>query len=248
MLKWSHSRHERPKNGKRLIAGALASIALAVMLCVAFLATAQDTKSPYPSMAPLEQYLIVDQSAEVALARSAAPDSISGQAEVRVLTRHGYEAVAKGTNGFVCIVERGWTADVGDPNFWNPKLRAPICFNAAAARSFLPRTIRRTELILGGRSEDQMFHALEDEVSKGALPAIEAGSMCYMMSKQQYLGDQPGHWHPHLMFFVQQTGPEAWGANEKGSPVFGFPEPVERLTTFMVPVRMWSDGTLDIEH
>jgi hypothetical protein len=246
MLKWSDSRQGKPDGS--FIGCALGSLVLCIALGIAMRASAQDAKSPYPSMAPLDQYLIADQSAEIALARSAAPVSISGDAEVRALGRSGYQTVAKGTNGFVCIVERSWTADVGDPNFWNPKLRAPICFNGAAARSFLPRTIRRTELILGGRSEDEMFHALEEEVAKGALPPIEAGSMCYMMSKQQYLGDQPGHWHPHVMFFVPQTDPGAWGANQDGSPVLGFPEPVEKLTTFMVPVRVWSDGTPDLPH
>lgn len=248
MLSWRDSRHGKLNGGKRLIAFTVSGMVLAIALGVAFRATAQDSKSPYPSMAPLDQYLMADQSAEVALARSAAPDSISGNAEVQVLGRHGYETVAKGTNGFVCIVERGWTADEGDPNFWNPKLKGPICFNPAATRTYLPRAIRRTELALAGRSETEIFHTLQDEVSKGALPPIEVGSMCYMMSKQQYLGDGNGNWHPHLMFFFPQTDPAVWGANQKGSPVLGFPENVERRTTFMVPVRMWSDGTPDIPH
>jgi hypothetical protein len=60
---------------------------------------AQDNKNPYPSMAPLNQYLM-DRDAEIALARSAAPESISQDAEVTVLGRHGYETVVKGMNGF----------------------------------------------------------------------------------------------------------------------------------------------------
>ena len=84
---------------------------------------AQDAKTPYPQMAPLDQYLITDRNTEIELARSAAPETIARQAEVMVLTRHGYEVAVKGTNGFVCIVERSWTADSDDPDFWNPKLR-----------------------------------------------------------------------------------------------------------------------------
>src|SRR5580658_4335703 len=90
---------------------ALSSFALVVVLGAAWRAQAQDAKAPYPSMAPLDQYLI-ERSAEIALARSAAPDSISQDAEVLFLGRHGYETAVKGKNGFVCMVERSWTAGV----------------------------------------------------------------------------------------------------------------------------------------
>src|SRR5215831_1310220 len=136
------------------------SFALIVMLGVARHAIAQDAKATYPSMAPVEQYLMEDRSAEIALAQSAAPESISRDAEVLVLGRHGYETAIKGKNGFVCIVERSWTAPLDDPNFWNPKLRGPLCLNAAAARTYLPRTIKKTELILAGRTKDQMVQAI----------------------------------------------------------------------------------------
>ena len=101
-------------------------------------ARAQVAKAPYPVMAPLDQYLISDENAEIALARSAAPASISNAAEVMVLRRDGYATAVKGSNGFVCIVERSWANTTDDPQFWNPKVRAPHCFNAPAARTFLP--------------------------------------------------------------------------------------------------------------
>src|SRR5262249_14881353 len=142
--------------GKKIGAIAVQSIALLVVLGTVRHAIAQDTKAPYPKMAPLDQYLMEDRSSEIALARSAAPESISRDAEVLVLGRHGYETAIRGKNGFVCMVERSWTAPIDDPNFWNPKLRAPICFNAAAARSYLPRTIKKTDLILAGRTKAQM--------------------------------------------------------------------------------------------
>src|ERR1700734_3354936 len=117
---------------------------------------AQEAKTPYPSMAPLDQYLM-ERGAEITLARSAAPASISQDAEVMVLGRHGYETVAKGKNGFVCIVERSWTAGIDEPDFWNPKQRGPICLNPPAVRSYLPQTIMKTESILAGRSKAQLF-------------------------------------------------------------------------------------------
>jgi hypothetical protein len=179
------------------------------------------------------------------LAQSAAPESISRDAEVLVLGRHGYETAIKGKNGFVCIVERSWTAPIDHPEFWNPKLRGPICFNAAAARSYLPRTIKKTDLILAGRTKAQMIETIAAAIDKKELPAMEPGAMCYMLSKQGYLSDNGGHWHPHLMFFVSQGDPAAWGADLAGSPIISFNDTWEHRITFLVPVREWSDGTAD---
>ncbi|MGB9464493.1 MAG: hypothetical protein WBR10_05225 [Candidatus Acidiferrum sp.] len=157
-------------------------------------------------MAPLDQYLM-ERNAEIALARSAAPESISRDAEVMVLGRHGYESAVKGKNGFVCMVQRSWTAGIGDPDFCNPKLRAAICFNPPAARTYLPNTLKTTELVLAGRSKAQMFEDIMVPFDKKELPALESGAMSYMMSKQSYLSDRDGHWHPHLMFFRSFNGP-----------------------------------------
>jgi hypothetical protein len=226
-------------------------IALAVVLGAAWQANAQDAKGPYPRMAPLDQYLIADQNAEIAFARSAAPDSVSRDAEVLVLGRQGYVTAVKGKNGFVCMVQRSWAAGIDDPDFWNPKLRAPICLNAPAVRSFLPLLIKRTELVLAGRSKDQMFAAVEAAIDKKELPMQEIGAMSYMMSKQGYLSDRGGHWHPHLMFFVPLTEPAVWGAGLPGSPVVAaFFDTPERLTVFLIPVAEWSDGTAapEFEH
>jgi len=222
-----------------------ASLAIALMFASTWHASAQDGKAKYPSMAPLDQYLIEDRTAEIALARSAAPDSISRDAEVLVLGRHGYETAIPGKNGFVCIVERSWTAPIDDPNFWNPKLRGPICFNAAAAHSYLPRTIKKTDLILAGSTKGQMMEAIVAAIDKKELPEMEPGAMCYMLSKQGYLSDSDGHWHPHLMFFYSGAEPAAWGAGLPGSPILAVSDTWEHLTTFMVPVRQWSDGTAD---
>ena len=157
--------------------------------------------------------------------------------------KHGYETVVKGKNGFVCVVERGWTAGKDEPDFWNPKLRGPICFNPPAVRSVLPQTIKKTEWILAGRSKAQMFEALAAALDKKELPPPEPGAMCFMLSKQGYLGDSAGHWHPHLMFFVPLMDPIAWGADLPGSPIIGMKDKDGRLMVFLVPVGRWSDGT-----
>jgi len=226
---------------KKVHAIAIKSFALLVVLGTAYQAMAQDAKTTYPSMAPIEQYLM-DRTAEIALARSAAPDSISRDAEIMVLGRHGFETAVKGKNGFVCIVERSWTS-AADADFWNPKVRTPICWNAAAARSFLLRNIKRTDLILAGRTQALTDEIIAAAVDKKELPAVEPGAMCYMMSKQGYGGDSVEHWPPHLMFYFSQTDPAIWGAGLPGSPILAFSDTREHVTTFVIAVQRWSDGT-----
>jgi hypothetical protein len=224
---------------------AFVSFALLIALAAPWGAQARDAKTSYPRMAPLSQYLM-PRNAEIALARSAGPESISRNAEVLVLGRHGYETAVKGTNGFVCIVERGWTAGIDNPNFWNPKLRGPLCLNQAAAQTYLPLTIKKTDLVLAGESKAQMFKSIEAAFDKKELPTLEPGAMCFMLAKGGYLGDHVGHWHPHLMFFVPQTAAITWGADVPGSPILSNDDPQDRLTIFLVPVAKWSDGTADI--
>ncbi|MGA7155911.1 MAG: hypothetical protein WBY53_03645 [Acidobacteriaceae bacterium] len=196
----------------------------------------------YASMPPLERYLMTE-AAEVALARTAAPASISGEAEVMVLRKDGYAPVVRGTNGFVCVVERGFGAATDAPVFWDPNVRSPICFNPAAARTFLPIYLMKTKLVLKGEAKAQIQWALSLGFMTKELPVLEPGAMCYMMSKEQYLGERDKSWHPHLMFFVAGDVGKSWGANVAGSPVMAANDPEERVTIFLVWVGKWSDGT-----
>jgi hypothetical protein len=231
---------------------ALGSFALMLTLTTAGQARAQDVKAPYPNMAPIDQYLVTDRNAEIALARTAAPEAISRDAKILVLGRHGYETAVEGKNGFVCAVERGWMGPFdGDlaANFWNPKIRGPICFNPPAARSVLPLTYKRTEMILAGKSKAQIIDALKAAYEKKELPLLEPGAMSYMLSKEQYLTDGDHHnWMAHLMFYTPLMDGAVWGADLSKSPVMlnpqfrGAPEPID---VFMVPAGWWSDGTPD---
>ncbi len=222
-----------------------ATLLSTVLVSASLKARSQETAASYPKMASIDQYLIADRNAEIAMARSAAPPSISADAQVMVLGRRGYETAVKGKNGFVCLVERSWMSPFDFAQFWNPKMRGPICFNPAAVRSILPLTFKRTELVLSGMSKDQVIEGIKAFDAKG-LPPLEPGAMCYMMSTQGYLNDSAGHWVPHLMFYVPLTDPKSWGADLPGSPVMlnpqfqGAPEPI---TEFMIPVPTWSDGT-----
>jgi hypothetical protein len=230
------------KRMKKVGAIAIKSFALLVVLGIAYQARAQDAGTTYTKMAPVEQYLMSDRDAEIALARSAAPESISRDAEVLVLGRHGFETAVKGKNGFVCIVGRSWTS-AADADFWDPRVRVPMCVNAAAAHSYLLRVTRISELILAGHTKAQADETIAAAVDKKELPPMEAGAMCYMMSKEGYGGATLPHWPSHLMFFYTDTDPAIWGANLPGSPVVAVSDPEEHLTQFVVVVQRWSDGT-----
>jgi hypothetical protein len=228
-------------------AGAPARLALCCVLAgVATAALAGDPANrgvPYGRMAPLEQYLM-ERSAEIALARSAAPAVISAAATILILRPQGYETAVTGTNGFTCVVERSWMAPFDSPEFWNPRMRAPICYNPAASHSILSYTLRRTRVALSGRSRDEIRADVRLAFARQELPQPEPGAMSFMMSKDGYLGDGQGHWHSHLMFHVPKAAGATWGANLPGSPVVLDERPVpEPQTIFLVPVGRWSDGT-----
>ncbi len=206
-------------------------------------ALAQAQKAAYPAMAPVDAYLITDRNSEIALARSAAPASISNEAEVMVLGKTGFTTAVKGTNGFLCMVERSWGATTDDAEFWNPKVRAPICFNPAAAKTFAPTFLMKTKLVLAGKSKTEIVSATASALDSKELPALEPGAMCYMMSKQQYLNDRGMRWHPHLMMFVPGDAAKSWGANQADSPIIAANDPEERVTIMMIWVSNWSDGS-----
>ena len=199
--------------------------------------------TPYERMAPLAQYLMPPAS-EIALARSAAPAAISDKATVLTLDSHGYPTAVRGTNGFTCLVERSWGAVFQSPDFWNPKVRVPICYNPAASRSILTYTFRRTKFALAGDSKEQILDEVRAAVARNEFPSPEPGAMSFMMSKDGYLSDADGPWHSHLMFHVPKVAGASWGANLPGSPVIVDPREIpEPQTIFMVTVSHWSDGT-----
>jgi hypothetical protein len=214
---------------------------------------AQTAANPYPKMLAIEQYLM-DRDAEIVLARSAAPDAISHDAAVVVLTRRGYQTAAEGRNGWTCIVDRSWAGMLDSPDFWNPRIRAAACLNPSATRSFLPYDLKRTELILAGKSKEEIIAATQAAIAKKELPALDPGAMCYMMSKTSYLFDQGGHTMSHVMFYTADEG-TAWGANLPNSPIMGvnywsalpgsYPQlrGFPRIFVTLIAADKWSDGT-----
>jgi hypothetical protein len=210
---------------------------------------------PYPQMAPLSAYLEANDGAEIALARSAAPPSISDAAEILVLGSQGYHPAVQGKNGFVCLVERSWFMGFADPEFWNPKFRAPDCHNRAAARSILKPYLERTRWVLAGVSIPEMVARTKAELSAGTFTLPDPQGMSYMLSSRSHLHDEDGHWHPHLMFYLLNVDAASWGANMKGSPLYANNATIfadetvhEPYTTLFLPVPKWSDGSAEQAH
>src|SRR5262252_3059906 len=241
--------------------GAIAIVGFPLLLVfgTAYKATAQDAETPYPKMAPVEQYLM-DRTEEITLARSASPESISHDATILILGRQGYETVVPGKNGFVCMVGRAWGAAFDWDEFWNPKVRAPDCMNAQAARSILPIAYLRARMVMAGRSKAEIVSAVKAAFENKQLPDLESGAMDYMMSKSAYLTDARPHNMPHLMFYTLVKDGKDWGASAAGSPVMSSPywffspqgqpqmKGLPLILVFLVGVTHWSDGTPAGQH
>jgi hypothetical protein len=235
-------------------------LALVLVIGIGFLAPKAAAQSDkYSTMARVDQYLM-EKNAEILLARSAAPDSISSDATILVLGRQGYETAVQGKNGFVCMVERSWMEAFDSPEFWNPKVRGAECLNRQAARSIVPIAELRTRMVMAGHPKAEIVSALKAAFDNKQLPGLESGNMVFMMSKSAYLYDAGDHNGPHLMFFTALKDDPDWGAGASGSPVFAGPywflsskEPSQAkglppILVFAVEVAKWSDGTAPPMH
>jgi len=171
-----------------------------------------------PKYPPLNEYMMA-RDAEIALAKSAAPDSISGRATIKVLTASGFQVVHDGDNGFVCLVMRGWSAPTYTPApfrdlVYDAKVRAPICFNPDASRTVLPYYELRSKLGMEGKTPDQIAEGVQATYTKGELPKRDSVSFAYMWSADQNLASGVGHWHPHMMVFSPYYKNSMLGGNE----------------------------------
>jgi hypothetical protein len=194
----------------------------------------------------LSPYLIADQAAEVALARSAAPKHVTDSAKVLVLTRTGYVEAARGRNGFTCLVMRSFLGGIDDPGYWSPKVRAPACFNPPASRTVLLETLKRAEWVMAGVSQKEIAARTDRAYASKQFPLPATGAMAYMLSPEQYLADQNPHWMPHVMFYYDRSLPAAaWGAGGMNAPIIdaSFGTPHSPVQTLFIPVRQWSNGT-----
>jgi hypothetical protein len=216
---------------------------LAVLLGSFTCANADDAARQYSKMAALSEYLSPSKADEITLAKSAAPPSLSNGAEIQVFGVHGYRTAVEGHNGFVCMVWRSWSDDFEDKEFWNSKIRAPICLNPAAVRTVLPEYIKHTNWVLAGISRADMLARFKAAVDRKEVTLPAPGAMSYMMSARGFLGDSVGHAMPHIMFFVPRAERQQWGANLAGSPISNAEGPPDPIGLFFVAVAHWSDGS-----
>ena len=180
-----------------------------------------------PKYPPLSEYMMATE-AEVALARSAAPEKVSARATVKILTPSAYKVAAQGDNGFVCMVMRGWAAATSSTAqerdlVYYAKLRAPICFDPVASRTVLPLQELQAKLGMEGKGPDQVTDTVQAAYAKGELPRMEAVAFAYMFSADQDLGPGVGAWHPHMMVYTPYYENSMLGGNEveSGLPVVG---------------------------
>ena len=233
----------------------LCALAMLAFLITAVPGAAQSAQPPYPKMAPIAQYLMPDRNAEIALARSAAPDAISRDATILVFGRHGFETAVTGKNGFVCFVDRAWTSTLDFAEVWNPKIRGAECLNPPAVRSILPITYLITKSVLAGESRPEVVADIDAAYREKRLPTLQLGALSYMMSKGSYLTDSDGHNFAHVMFFAPGADGRPWGADLPKSPFasmsYWFPNVADEqlgkelpsIRIFMIATRHWSDGT-----
>lgn len=166
--------------------------------------------------APFSEYSMPQQS-EIALARSAAPESITTHATIEVLTSKGYEVATKGDNGFLCMVLRGWSAAPDAADTRNARIRGPACFDPVAARTVGPAEELKAKLGLAGQSPDEIAHEVAVQYGLGKLPKMEGVSFAYMWSASQSIGPDAGPWHPHMMVYAPYYENRFLGNNPVGA-------------------------------
>jgi hypothetical protein len=200
-------------NRTRLVMAACLSFTLIPGLIRIEPARAQAPKTAYPSMAPLDQYLMPDRNAEIALARSAAPVAISGDAKILVSDATATKPQWKERMVLYVLWSEGGCLLLTLRSFGTPSFGARSVFNPPAVRSVLTTTYKRTEMVLAGRTKAEIIEGNRAAFEKGELPPLESGAMSYMMSKEAYLTDNDDHNLAHLMFYAPPLEGKAWGAD-----------------------------------
>lgn len=228
-----------------------ACVAIAVLFaCTASSMGRVPSPNPdYPSAGPFDRYLMPSAAAEIAAARTAAPASVSAKATILVLTKTGYVTAVSGSNGWVCFVERSWTAGLDDPEFWNWHGRAPNCFNPPAVKSVLPQYEARAKWVSAGATREDIAKKAQAAYASHEFTNPLPASFSFMLSKHAFLNDQvKGPWHPHVMLFVALDQMDTWAAGFDAVPILPPPPGTMRAyepTTIFIPVRRWSDGSID---
>lgn len=182
-----------PRPARALVAAAAAGAA--AVLALARPGPAQEP-APFTDLPPGDPgpRELLDREFEIALARSAAPASVSAGATVLALERDGYVVAEEGTTDVTCFVSRDWEESL-----------EPLCFDAEGSRTILKIQLRRAELRQRGLSPAEIEADIADGLRTGRLRLPTRPAVGYMMSSEQVLiapdGRNVGAWRPHVMIY-----------------------------------------------
>ncbi len=180
-------------------------------------------------------------SAEIALAESAAPFDVANGSTVYAVRDGQVHAIRQGTNGSACMVAR----DYHGGSLY------PICFNPEGARTVAKRELMQMKLRSLGVPEDSIDRAVDAAYARGELETPKELALAYMMSPRQVLfasankdGRRVGAWHPHLMFYFPGVTPAKLGLGRAGpNDVIQVASPGTPRAEVIVKLPSWSDGT-----
>ena len=180
-------------------------------------------------------------SAEIALAESAAPADVAMGATVYAVRDGQVHTIRQGTNGSACMVAR----DYHDGSLY------PICFNPEGARTVAKRELMQMKLRSLGIPEDSIDRAVDASYTRGELETPKELALAYMMSPKQVLfssaskdGRRVGAWHPHLMFYFPGVTPAKLGLGRaRPNDVMQVASPGTPRAEVVVKLPSWSDGT-----
>lgn len=178
---------------------------------------------------------LLPRAQEIALARSAAPASVSADATVLVLTQGGFEVAESGTSGVTCVVNRS-----------QPESLEPHCFDPEGAATVLPIQLRRTELLMAGKTIPEINREIADGLLSGRYRLPRRPAMSYMMSSAQVLynddGKLVGQWQPHLMiYYPHLTAAELGLGGQPSTQAALVVDGGQPLANFIVVVREFVD-------
>ena len=178
----------------------------------------------------------VSDSAEIALARGAAPAAISDSADIWVLRDSAYARVRQGTTGAGCLVLRPRAGSI-----------VPVCFDPRAARSVLRAELLAHRLRSRGMSPEAADTAVERAIHAGQIERPAPGAMGWMMSPRQIFltpdGRNIGAWRPHVMIYMPSARPNSIGFEAVEGGAMFLDKAGQALAHVVVVTAGWADGS-----
>ena len=176
---------------------ALVTIAFAVHVCV--FASAGNSNTPV-AMNPLGTQPLINREQEIELALKAAPIHLRQGATVLVFTKHGYEKVRSGSNGFNCMVNRDGLQN-GDNSVY------PTCWDPEGSHTILPVMLRVGELLAQDKSAAEIKRDIDEGFARGQFHSPSKAGIAYMLAGDVKFDRKSGQlstteFPPHYMFYA----------------------------------------------